>query len=180
MKNIWFTSDTHFQHKNIINFTGLDGQTPIRLHDNRKFDSVEEMDELMIQNWNRDIKPQDKVYHLGDVGFGNENTLVNILKRLNGHKRLIVGNHDNIVPKLINCFEKTMLWRIFTEHGFMATHVPVRQDQLTGRGVHFNVHGHIHEKSMEEPYYMCVCVEHWDYCPVHLDQILSIMKRRGY
>ncbi len=82
MKNIFFTSDQHFGHKNIIKFS------------NRPFNSVEEMDEMMIQRWNEKVGETDEVYHLGDVGLASSGKLRKILERLNGKIYLIKGNHE--------------------------------------------------------------------------------------
>jgi calcineurin-like phosphoesterase family protein len=93
---IWFTSDTHFNHFRIIEYT------------NRPFSSAEEMTETLIRNWNACVKPDDTIYHLGDVGFGQVNHVVNVMRRLAGHKFLIIGNHDhrNLKdPMFHSCFE---------------------------------------------------------------------------
>jgi calcineurin-like phosphoesterase family protein len=82
MSNIWFTSDHHFGHKNIIKFT------------NRPFSSVEEMDETLIARWNEKIGAEDIVYHLGDFALTSSSKLRDILKRLNGKIHLITGNHE--------------------------------------------------------------------------------------
>jgi calcineurin-like phosphoesterase family protein len=79
---IFFTSDTHFGHKNIIKYS------------NRPFSSVEEMNRIIIENWNKVVNQKDDIYHLGDFGLTNTNEIVKILKRLNGKKYLIRGNHD--------------------------------------------------------------------------------------
>ena len=78
---IYFTADTHFGHYNVIRFC------------DRPFASAEEMDEAMIQNWNDRVTGNDTVYILGDMFFRSTNA-EEILKRLKGKKRLIVGNHD--------------------------------------------------------------------------------------
>ena len=76
-KNIFFISDTHFGHANMLQFTNYDGTRM------RPFDSIEELDELMIENWNKMVKPTDKIYHLGDVVYHCKNR-DQIMQRLNG------------------------------------------------------------------------------------------------
>ena len=141
----------------------------------RPFSTVEEMDEALIDNWNSVVKPGDKVYHLGDVTFGNkENYIENIHKKLNGKKRLIVGNHDD-VKFLAPYFEKVMLWRMFPDLGLLLTHVPVHRSTLgegrfDGKGM-INVHGHIHQNPSPEGPYKCVCVEQVNYTPVSIEEL---------
>ena len=79
---VFFTSDTHFYHANIINFCG------------RPFKNVEVMNETLIANWNSVVGPDDIVFHLGDFCLGGSAEWTNILNRLNGKIYLIVGNHD--------------------------------------------------------------------------------------
>lgn len=79
---VFFTSDTHFGHESIINFC------------NRPFSSVKEMDQALIDNWNSVVGPNDYVFHLGDFCFKGTQYWDNILNQLNGHKFLILGNHD--------------------------------------------------------------------------------------
>lgn len=79
--NIWFTSDTHFGHRNIIKFC------------NRPWNTVEEMDNALIENWNKVVKPEDIVFHLGDFAFATNGRWKEIINSLNGHIYLIVGNH---------------------------------------------------------------------------------------
>lgn len=166
MAEIFVISDTHFNHSNILKFLGEDG-LPFR-----KFDSVKEMDERMIDNWNKTVKTQDKVYHLGDVYFGGQAIADSILSRLMGHKRLILGNHDKGKDSVFQKhFEKIELWRIFKEHNMVLTHVPLHQDSF--RKVEWNVHGHIHEKKSPQGPYKCVCVEHINYTPIHIEDILK-------
>ena len=83
-------SDTHFGHGNILNFTRDDG-TPLR----GGFTDIDHHDEFLIQNWNKVVGVNDKVYHLGDVGFKSFAKLKETMDRLKGTKILIKGNHDN-------------------------------------------------------------------------------------
>ena len=93
MSHIFFTSDHHFGHKNVIEYA------------NRPFESVEEMDEVMIQRWNEKIGKEDEVYHLGDVGLSSSSKLRKILDRLNGKIHLIKGNHEKSAEACYSRFE---------------------------------------------------------------------------
>lgn len=79
---VYFTSDTHFNHANIIRFCG------------RPFSDVEEMNETLVSNWNRVVGPDDVVFHLGDFCLGGPQEWDGFLERLNGRIYLIAGNHD--------------------------------------------------------------------------------------
>lgn len=85
--NVWFSSDNHWGHANII------------VYSKRPFSSVEEMDEMLIQYHNQVVKPGDTTYFLGDFCFGDEKKIKSILNRLNGNKHLILGNHDKNIRK---------------------------------------------------------------------------------
>lgn len=86
-EQIWFTSDTHFYHKNIMKFCPK----------TRLGADFQEMTELLITNWNRDVQPDDTVYLLGDVFFANAQQARGVLNRLNGNIHLIFGNHDQVI-----------------------------------------------------------------------------------
>lgn len=94
-EHTFFTSDTHFNHVNIIRFC------------NRPFKDVEQMNEVMITNWNNAISKDDTVFHLGDFCLGGAAEWTKILDRLNGKIYLIMGNHDlkNIRQGFISRFE---------------------------------------------------------------------------
>ena len=81
-EHLFFTSDTHFSHANIMKFCG------------RPFKNVGEMNNTIIKNWNNVVGPEDTVFHLGDFAFGGLNVWEPIREQLNGHIVLILGNHD--------------------------------------------------------------------------------------
>lgn len=174
MRNIFVISDTHFSHNNVLTFKGKDG-TLIR----PLFQNVEEMDEIIINNWNAIIKPTDIVYHLGDVAFGGKNTLSRIMPRLTGHKRLILGNHDSDDMTLLTPhFEKIMSWRKFTKEfkrKILLCHYPLHTSafRYTANENSLCVHGHIHEKVVGDPIYVNVCVERTGYKPVAIEDIVD-------
>lgn len=166
----WFVSDTHFFHTNILKFLRNDGK---RLR--HEFHNMEDMHEFMIARWNECVKDNDYVYHLGDVTFQYHAGFNNLMSRLKGKKRLIVGNHDKIWnPALMQWFEKADLWKGFKEHNFTASHMPLRIDGL--RDGAFNVHGHVHANSLADKRYINVSVEVRGYAPVHLDTIAKEIK----
>lgn len=165
-RNIWLISDTHFNHNNIIQYCG------------RPFGNAELMNEYMVDKWNSVVKPQDKVYHLGDVYMGggfSRGYTEHLLSRLNGHKRLILGNHDNGKDQILQRrFEKIDIWRMFSEFGLLLTHVPVHESTLdNGMGRELlNIHGHTHTKgSPTEQYHQSVCVELINYTPVNIEEL---------
>ena len=82
MANIWITSDTHFNHYNIIEYC------------NRPFSNVDEMNKELIKRWNSVVKKNDKVWHLGDFFLGKKDDAADIISHLNGNIYLIKGNHD--------------------------------------------------------------------------------------
>lgn len=169
MAEKWFISDTHFFHENIIRYCG------------RPFKDAQFMNEYMINEWNKIVMPEDKVYHLGDVacGYGGDDKkLGDLLSRLNGKKRLIVGNHDNIKsPALHRYFEKIELWVGQADWGFTAVHIPLPLNHLRGKNMNFCVHGHLHNKWEEDPHYINVCVENTMYRPCHIEEIFEKMKK---
>lgn len=164
MANIFVISDTHFGHSAMLSFQKLDGSLC-----RSEFKDVTHMDETMVDNWNSVVKPSDHVYHLGDVAMKKD--MLAIVKRLNGKKRLIFGNHDIFDYKFYAeaGFQKLMGMRVIS--GVILTHVPIHADNL-GR-FRLNIHGHTHYRKIDSPEYVNVCVEHTGYRPIPLDSILS-------
>jgi len=160
MRDYWFISDTHFFHQNIIKYC------------DRPFKSVEEMNEKLIDNWNSVVKRGDLVYHLGDVVMGDfsHSHFAHIWSRLNGRKRLIVGNHDDV--KYLSAggfFEKVMLWRAWDDKNLLFSHVPIHEESIHRGRV--NIHGHTHNKGSPKGPYKSVCVESINYTPVNLEEL---------
>ena len=164
MADVWLISDTHFGHGNIVH----------KFDPGRPFDNVDHMNETLINNWNKTVKPGDKVYHLGDVFFGDKDKFAKLWPKLNGKKRLVIGNHDDV--KYLSAgafFEKIMLWRWFDN--LLFSHVPVHPSSLKeargGQPNVVNVHGHTHFKGSPVGPYKSVCVELIDYTPIHVEEI---------
>jgi len=136
---IFFTADHHFGHANIIK------------HCSRPFQNVQEMDEVLINNWNAAVKPNDTVYIAGDLFFRNATSTEEYLQRLNGKKHLLIGNHDK------DWMKKTDLPRFFESvermmeisdgaHKITLCHYPM----MTWNGIKksaYMIHGHIHNNT---------------------------------
>lgn len=178
-KDIWLVSDTHFRHENILKFK----DNTDKLVRGDRFSSIDEMDEHMIERWNSVVKQGDIVYHLGDVVMGDKEWFKKNWPRVNGSKRLIVGNHDDIPFLAVGgFFKKVSMWRMFPEFGLMLSHVPLHQSGLLRLASRegkwpqdcetlLNVHGHIHQNASPEGPYKNVSVEAIDYTPVNIEEI---------
>lgn len=147
----YITSDLHFGHKNIMKFC-----PDTRGH----FTDAEQMNELMIDDWNSIVEPDDLVYILGDVAFMPANKAVPILKRLNGRKILIEGNHD--VKQLKDnsfraCFEEIhkYLEVQWEKRKIVMFHYPIHKEwnQAHRGSIHF--HGHLHGSPSGLEEYRC-------------------------
>lgn len=164
-----FLSDSHFGHEGVLKFK-INEEGDLLRHG---FKDINHMDETMIERWNSVVKPNDHCYHLGDVAM--KWRLLSVVKRLNGHKRLIFGNHDIFdYQKYAEAgFEKLMGMRVMD--GIIFTHVPVHPNQL--HRFKLNVHGHTHEKLVRldngnvDTRYLNVCVEQLAYTPISLEEI---------
>ena len=182
--NIFFTSDTHFGHANMVKFIDYDGNRV------RPFDSWEECDELMVQNWNKVVKPEDKVYFLGDLCF-NRNYGDKLMPRLNGKKCLIRGNHDLFK---LDWYSKWFydVRGVYNFESFLLTHVPVHSDSKSR--FKMNIHGHLHRglvykhskkdeiTKIPDVWYRNVCMDANNYELIPYEQIqheFSVYKQQG-
>lgn len=173
MSKTFLISDTHFGHGNILKFKRGDG-TPLRV-----FNDIIHMNTVMIDNWNRVVGKDDKVYHLGDVAMGNATYFRSTMARLNGHKILIKGNHDQLKPALYLEFFKDV--RAYHQlDGFLLAHIPVHPASLSRwKG---QIHGHLHADRVQtsayssDVRYINVAVEQINYTPINFEEIRSRYK----
>lgn len=160
MTNIFFISDTHFGHANILNFKDKKGN-PVR-----SYSSVEEMDEALIKNWNSVVKPQDKIYHLGDVAIPRKG--LDCLSRCNGDKVLIRGNHDIFRLKDYVEYFRDVRGYLVLEN-YLGSHIPVHPESK-GR-FKKNIHGHLHTNSLADDFYINVSVEQINFTPISFEEL---------
>lgn len=159
MSNIYFIADTHFYHKNIIKY------------ENRPFKTVEEMNEVLINNWNNTVKEDDIIWHLGDVALCGAAKIKELVPKLNGRKFLIMGNHDrrNTVTFWKKCGFKEVYKEPVKVKDFILSHEPISEP---GK---INICGHVHSKTehLNPIWHHCVSVEMTNYKPVILDCVNS-------
>lgn len=178
--NVFFTADTHFFHQNIINYSS------------RPFHSVEEMNQGLVERWNKVVKPNDAVYHLGDFTLTSRVELVDqILGQLNGTIRLVKGNHDNWVKKLDKLknhgkikWVKDYVERWFNVHNQKYKIVMCHFPLLSWHGSHWGsgrgsimLHGHTHgsvQRFNQNVRRLDVGVDVHDWYPVNLETVISI------
>ncbi len=176
MENIWFTGDTHFGHKSILEYAG------------RPFKSVEEMDEALIDNWNSVVSPQDAVYHLGDAGLCTPAKLERIVERLHGKIHLIRGNHERSAEACKEFFEwikdyhELRIEDAEAHKGrqlIVLFHYPLRVWKASHYGS-YHLYGHSHGMLPDDPtsYSSDIGVDCHNYRPVSYHEVKAIMKRK--
>jgi calcineurin-like phosphoesterase family protein len=135
---------------------------------------VDDMDEFMVQEWNRVVKPEHKVYHLGDVAMSWKH--IATIGRCNGHKRLLRGNHDiHPMKKYLPYFEEIAATRVFED--MILSHIPLHPESL--KRFWTNCHGHIHNNQPEGiygPKYLNMCVEVTEYRPQTIEEVRQRIK----
>ena len=192
--SIYLTSDTHFNH-------GLtsDGYNPERnilayCHDRgfpNTLQGLLDMNETLIQNWNRVVRPTDTVIHAGDFALGQKIHHPGIMARLNGYKIITRGNHDPSAPKLREFGWDEVHDQYFLEYQgetLWVSHVPVENshDHVEGRELRrpeatqpytIAVCGHVHETFLFAlDGCLNVGVDKWDLTPVHIDSVISVAR----
>lgn len=167
MACIWLYSDPHFSQQSMCNFKRPDG-TKLR-----PWTTAAEMDEELIKRYNEVVRPQDKVYILGDVVMKDKN--LPIVARLNGHKRLVRGNHDMEKTKLyMQYFEEIYGVRVLD--AMILSHIPLHPDSMTPRYA-TNIHGHLHAgevkdmNGLPDSRYFNVSVEQTDFAPISIEEL---------
>jgi calcineurin-like phosphoesterase family protein len=183
MADIWFIADLHLGHKRLVDGFDAD-QEAGRRGPRGQFATVDHHDEMIINLWNQVVKPVDKVYVLGDVALSKSG--LDKVSQLQGHKRIILGNHDQDKPKrYAELFEKVCGAKVLD--GMVLTHVPVHQSALTRKSMQVNLHGHMHEEVVKshyasayigngiepDPRYQCVSCEQVNFQPKHYDQVIA-------
>ena len=158
MKNIYFTSDTHFDHKNILKFC------------DRPYGTVEEMNEKLIENWNSVVSPNDTIYHLGDFAFSKDPK--QYWDRLKGKKIILKGNHDRHNKNQLPFLEDSILELKIEKHiSITLCHYPMYS---WNGSYHNNLHlyGHVHDSLFIGSYNsLNVGCDNNNYTPISYEEV---------
>lgn len=186
-EKVFITSDHHFGHENIIKFT------------DRPYSSVEQMDAELIENWNRYIKKDDTVFHLGDFTLGEMDSASKYFSQLNGKIFILAQpwHHDRrwlpkdlrtIIP-YTNCTVQFCPPMVMLEVSNMVLgsrplpitlcHYPLAEWDRKHYGA-WHLHGHSHGKYKTDDFAVDVGVEHMNYYPIRLDNVSHEMYGRGF
>lgn len=159
MSKCYVIADTHFGHRNIIKWRD-------------EFETVEEHDNHIIEQWNKTVRKRDTVFVLGDVAFDKE--ALSKFKQLNGRKVLVAGNHDDFnIKDYVEYFDDVR--GAIKRNGVWLTHIPIHD---IGARDCLNIHGHLHRDSIkveagEKITHVNVCCEMVEYTPVELDELIA-------
>lgn len=155
INNIWLTSDHHFFHKRIQEYAGR----------------PDNWQDLLINNWLEKIKPEEYVLHLGDFALGTVPQIRNLISILTGKIILLLGNHDR--SSQLRLYKKEFFMIIsasgFVYKNYIFTHRPIEKVK---QGF-INIHGHIHQYTIDDDQHINICVEQTNYYPVKLKEVIN-------
>ena len=178
--DIWFTSDLHLCHDKAF------------LWSPRGFKDQFEMNEAIVENWNKVVKKDDLVYDLGDLALTDLAAALPIIKKLNGTHHWILGNHDTKKKVDVIMEECPMVWEegyayVLKEgkYSFYLSHYPTLtanfDDKKFSRHV-INLHGHTHQQTNwlqdDNPFMYHVGMDSHNRTPVHIDEVITDIKNR--
>ena len=177
-QNIFFTADPHFGHANVINYC------------NRPFVDVYEMNQVLVQNWNRVVSKKDIVFVIGDFALASSETIYHVFKSLNGHKNLIIGNHDKNFNKqpweLIDKMTNLLIEDPEIKDGQRITlcHYPMLSWYQSHRGS-WQLFGHVHgglsnkEGTRTVPTQLDVGVDVHNFTPISYQEVKTIITKQS-
>lgn len=170
MSKTFFISDLHLGHSNIykVPFRTAEGERM------RRFLTMQEAEDFMVEQWNSVVKERDTVYVLGDVAFNIKG--LERMREMKGRKILISGNHDGLETReYLKYFAKVQGIRYMKKQGFLLSHIPIHPSQFeAGRFTH-NIHGHLHTYKIDDPRYVNVSVEQLNYTPISLKNLKGFL-----
>ena len=190
MGKVYFVSDLHFNHKNILIYEPsrlkmvLEYLAKERPEEYKDYDFDEIVlkykvdsdfqkfilgihDNLLVEKWNSVVNNDDVVWFLGDLGLGDSSAIKSFTQKLKGHKKMIMGNHDkHSIGYYKECgFEFISPYAVILKKKFVLSHAPLEDCSF------FNIYGHVHsleEYSTSTENSQCVCIERQEFMPITL------------
>lgn len=169
MTKVWFTSDTHYGHGNVIKYS------------KRPFVDTNDMDEAMADRWNSVVSKGDLVYHLGDFCLNTTEHATAIASKLRGQKYLIFGNHDKALRKSKEFLGHWIWAKDLTQievqnQKITLCHYAMRTWASSHHGT-WQLYGHSHGSLPDDPHSLSVDVgvDCWDYTPISFEQLKERM-----
>jgi calcineurin-like phosphoesterase family protein len=161
MSTVRYYSDPHFSHRNMAIKRGFKDEYAMNDH--------------IIAEWNKVVGKRDVTYILGDITMEKDD--YHWLDQLNGIKKVILGNHDQPqhVKSLLLYVNSVASCKYIRdkEHGsFIISHIPIHPQELEYR-YKMNIHGHVHENTLDDKRYINVSAEVIDYRPKTLRELLN-------
>lgn len=166
MPNVYFTSDTHLGHVNILH----------KLGDGRPFKDIKEHDQALIDRWNSRVNADDVVFHLGDFVYKSNQNADFYLKQMNGRKFLIIGNHDSQSTILSDHWEAALPYQELELNGKQITlcHYPIEEWNGYFKKNSWMLHGHVHGMTKTVPIRerrVDVGVDNFNFAPATFEEI---------
>ena len=185
MSSIWFTSDTHFHHKNLVKgVTGWDLSKEGTGPSVREFKTLEEHDYTLVKNINDTVRHNDILWHLGDWSFGGQDNIEKFRNQLNCRTiNLIFGNHDQLIEpensQYRNLFNTCQYYKEITHGGvkLILSHYAFRVWNGMHRGS-VNLYGHSHGSLSEIGKSMDVGIDTNNMYPYHINSIIELMNKK--
>ena len=165
---VLFTADTHFGHAGALALY------------RRPFRSISEMDAAMIERWNKAVRPEDEIWHLGDFAVRQKSgRIAQLLASLNGMKHLVTGNNDDARISGDPSWHSVQAYcEIAVDGGyFVLCHYAFRTWRNMGQGW-INLHGHSHGRLAPQPRQCDVGVDAWDFTPIGTVEILERVRAK--
>lgn len=167
MAKTFVIADPHFGHKGVCHFN--EGTL-------RPWDTPEEMDEALVDNWNSVVSDRDRVYVLGDLAINRR--AIPTVGRCNGRKVLVKGNHDIFKLKdYLPFFDDVRAYVVQPANRIIMSHIPIHPVNLERWNL--NIHGHMHAGKIDDPKYLCVSVEQINFTPLDLQDVIDNLNSQG-
>lgn len=161
----FFTADTHFNHEDILKYT------------NRNFNTIEDMNDYIIEKWNEKVKRGDRIFILGDFAFSKHGKFINAL---NGKKHLIIGNHDDMSQDILRNFTSVQNYKEFwfeKKYYFILNHYCLRTWSESVNGS-INLFGHSHGRLKTFNLSFDMGIDCNNYEPFHSTDVIKMIEKR--